>query len=150
MLTLINNGVLSLRYKESEANYFSSSFKSYFAISNDPTRYEQVLPENFPYHRELREAMDEDMKSVARFKKYSKVPETQAQGRKILQCRWAYKSKLNQDGEACRYRARIFFKGFLHRPYDSFNPDKTFSPVVHTDLLRLFLSVSAATNLPIY
>jgi hypothetical protein len=50
----------------------------------------------------------------------------------------------------CRYRSPLVAKRFLQRPYDSFNPDETYSPVLHKDSLRLFLSVSAATNLKIY
>jgi hypothetical protein len=68
MLPLHNNGDLSLRYTESEVKKVSLSFESHFAISPDPTRYEQVLTENRPDHREWREAMDEEMKSMARFK----------------------------------------------------------------------------------
>jgi hypothetical protein len=128
-------------------NKISSSFDSNFEITPDPTRYEQVLPENRPNHREWNEAMDEEMMSMARFEVYTKVPESQAQGRKILQCKWVCKQKLDQTGAACRYRARLVAKGFLQRPYDSFNPDKAYSPVVHKDSLRLFLSESAATNL---
>ena len=49
-----------------------------------------------------------------------------------------------------RHRARLVVQGFLQRPYDSFHPDETFSPVVHKDTLRLFLSLSAAENLQVH
>jgi hypothetical protein len=68
ILPLLNNGDISLRNTESEVNKISSFFDSHFGISPDPARYELVLPENRPNHREWREAMDEEMKSMARFK----------------------------------------------------------------------------------
>ena len=34
----------------------------------------------------------------------------------------------------------------MQRPYDSFIPEETYSPVVHKDSLRLFLSVAAAVK----
>ena len=44
----------------------------------------------------------------------------------------------------------VVAQGFAQRAYDSYNPEETFSPVVHKDTLRLFLSVCAAKNLRIY
>ena len=41
-------------------------------------------------------------------------------------------------------------QGFRQKAYDSYDPDQTFSPVVHKDSLRMFLSVCAAENLRVY
>ena len=41
-------------------------------------------------------------------------------------------------------------QGFRQKAYDSYDPDQTFSPVVHKDSLRMFLSVFAAEGLRVY
>jgi hypothetical protein len=61
-----------------------------------------------------------------------------------------YKRKVNKYGEVVRHKGRLVAQGFAQRPYDSFDPDHTTSPVVHKDSLRLFLSVCAAEDLRVY
>ena len=39
---------------------------------------------------------------------------------------------------------------FRQKAYDLFDPDQTFSPVVHKDSLRKFLSLCAAESLRVY
>ena len=90
------------------------------------------------------------MTSMSRFGVYKRVPKSVAKGRQILCARWVYKRKINEYGQIYRHRARLVAQGFLQKPYDSFHPDETFSPVVHKDTLRLFLSLSAAEDLQVY
>jgi hypothetical protein len=93
--------------------------------------------------------MDDEMAAMVKFGVYRRVPKSAAGTRQILGCRWVYKRKVNKHGQVCRYRARLVAQGFAQRAYDSYQPDETFSPVVHKDTLRLFLSVCAAENLRI-
>jgi hypothetical protein len=46
MLTVLDRREISLSFAKSEMNEISSSFKSHFAISPDPKRFEHVQPEN--------------------------------------------------------------------------------------------------------
>ena len=94
--------------------------------------------------------MDDEIASMVRFGVYRRLPKSAAGHRQILGCRWVFKRKVNKQGIVVRYRSRLVAQGFLQRPYDSYQPDETFSPVVHKDTLRLFLSVCAAEDLIIY
>ena len=78
------------------------------------------------------------------------VPRSAARGRQILGCRWVYKRKVIKFGQVCRYRARLVAQGFLQRAFGSYQPDETYSPVVHKDTLRMFLSLCAAEDLEAY
>jgi hypothetical protein len=127
-------------------NTFSDSEKISFQISPEPTRYDHALEDVCPEHREWKEAMDEEMRSMERFAVYERVPKSAAGKRHILGCKWVYRRKRNRLGEIIRYRARLVAQGFRQKAYDSFDPDGTYSPVVHKDTLRLFLAVSAALN----
>lgn len=146
------NRELSLRWAEHQmAKVFNSTeAKIDFALAPEPVRYEQTLPEHSMEHALWKAAMDDEMYSMARFEVYRRVPKSAASGRQILGCRWVYKRKFGKNGTITRYRARLVAQGFLQRPFDSFNPDEIFSPVVHKDTLRLFLSVCAAQNLQIF
>jgi hypothetical protein len=110
----------------------------------------EVQPEVCAEHGRWREAMDDEIAAMVKFGVYRRVPKSAAGTRQILGCRWVYKRKVNKHGQVCRYRARLVAQGFAQRAYDSYQPDETFSPVVHKDTLRLFLSVCAAENLRIY
>ena len=94
--------------------------------------------------------MDDEMHSMSRFGVYQRVPKSAANGRQILGCKWVYKRKSDQYGQIKRHRARLVAQGFFQRPYDSYDPDDTYSPVVHRDTLRLFLSLCAAENLHVF
>jgi len=127
----------------------SSGINIDFSLSAEPSRYEDVMPEVCPEHASWRAAMDEEMRSMERFCVYNRVPRSAAKGRQILGCGWVYKRKVNKLGEVSRYRGRLVARGCSQRPYDSFDPDHTYSPVCHKDSLRLFLSVCAAENLEV-
>ena len=121
-----------------------------FSLAAEPVRWEDTLPDVCSESEKWREAMDDEIVSMTKFGVYKRLPRSAAGNRQILGCRWVYKRKTNKNGEVVRYRARLVAQGFRQREYDSFDPNSTFSPVVHKDTLRLFLSVSAAENLMIY
>ena len=52
-----------------------------------------------------------------------------------------FKIKRNADGSIERYKVRLVAKGFQHVPGTEF--DKTFSPVVPYDPLRLLIGIAA-------
>jgi len=121
-----------------------------FRLAPEPTRYEQVLPEVCAEHDRWKEAMDDEITSMVKFGVYRVLPKSAAGNRQLLGARWVYKRKIGKDGHITRYRARLVAQGFLQRPFDSYLPDETYSPVVAKDSLRLFLSVSAALNLHVH
>ena len=62
----------------------------------------------------------------------------------------AFASFTDKFGEVVRYRARLVAQGYRQVPFDSYLPDELYSPVVHKDTLRLFLSVCCSRNLRVY
>ena len=126
----------------------ASSLKIDFDLPPEPFHYKDTLPENCGEESvKWKEAMDDEIASMKAFGVYERVPQSVAQGRQILGCKWVYKRKTGKDGEVTRYRARLVAQGFRQREWDSFNPDEISSPVAHKDTLRLFLSTAAGLNL---
>lgn len=128
----------------------SSGVNIDFSLAAEPTRWEETLPEVCSESEKWKEAMDDEITSMAKFGVYRQLPKSAAGNKQILGCRWVYKRKTNKFGEVVRYRARLVAQGYRQKPFDSYNPDATFSPVIHKDTLRLFLSVCAAEDLQIY
>jgi len=128
----------------------SSAIDIDFSLPPEPTKYADILLDRCVEAEQWRSAMDDEMRSMERFGVYRRVPRSAARGRQILGCRWVYKRKVNKFGQVCRYRARLVAQGFLQRAFDSYQPDVTYSPVVHKDTLRMFLSLCAAEDLEVY
>ena len=142
----------SYRWAEQQAAKVFNSTSQFidFAIKPEPTRFEEVMPEVCAEHERWREAMDDEITSMVKFGVFRRVPKSVSGGRQLLGCRWVFKRKTDKFGNVNRYRARLVALGYRQKPYDSFDPEETYSPVVSKDTLRLLLSVSAALNLRLY
>ncbi len=145
-------GEAAIRFAESQAAkvFSSEKYEIDFAIAPEPTKYEEILEDVCPEYPLWKEAMDDEIHSMMKFGVFTKVPRSAAGRKQVLGCKWVYRRKRNRLGEVTRYRARLVAQGFRQRPYDSFDPDQTYSPVVHKNSLRLFLSVCAALDLKLY
>lgn len=152
LLKQIEDRQLSIKWAEYQMSkvFNSSALKIDFSLAPEPVRFEEVQPEVCAEHDRWKEAMDDEICSMVKFGVYRRVPKDEAAGRQLLGCRWVYKRKVGKDGAVTRYRARLVAQGFLQKPYDSFNPEETYSPVVHKDSLRVFLSVAAAADLEVF
>ena len=128
----------------------SSSANIDFSLAPEPTRWQETLPEMCSKSEKWKETMDDKIVFMMKFGLCLRLPRSAAGNRQILGCRWVYKRKVNKHGVVVRHRARLVAEGLLQKPFDSLNPDETYSTVVHKDSLRLFLSVCAAENLRVY
>jgi hypothetical protein len=153
MLKLFEERERAIRFAKYQAakvlnsNIDQESRKIDFSIAPEPTRFDEVQPEVCAEAAQWKDAMDEEIYSMTKYGVYEYVRKSEASGRQILGARWVYKRKIGKDGRVYRYRARLVAQGYRQKPFDSFDPDETYSPVVHKDTLRLFLSVCAAQNL---
>jgi len=126
----------------------SSKIDIDFTLSPEPTKYQDAMDSEET--DDWKRAMEDEMSSMERFGVFKRVPKSAAKSRQILGAKWVYRRKVNKLGQVYRHRARLVAQGFLQRPYDSFQPDETYSPVVHKDTLRLFSSLCAAENLRVF
>ena len=63
-------------------------------------------------------------------------------GRKLVQCKWMYKTKFAADGSALKYKARLVAKGYSQVHGIDYN--ETFAPVAKMDSIRLALAIATS------
>ncbi|KAE8189875.1 hypothetical protein CF328_g6145 [Tilletia controversa] len=68
--------------------------------------------------------------------------------RQAIGCRWVYKLKLNEDGNADRHKARLVAQGFSQIPGQDYT--ETFAPTARLDTVRTLLSIAIQYKLLIH
>jgi len=99
-------------------------------ILKDPTTYEEMMSRGEARH--WKRACAEELEEFERQNLFSTVP--RPIGRKVIGCKWVFKTKLDAEGQIERYKARLVAQGFSQIPGIDFN--ETFVPVTHHQTLR--------------
>ena len=63
-------------------------------------------------------------------------------GRKLVQCKWIYKTKLVDDGNTTKYKAQLVEKGYS--PVHGMDYNDTFSHVARMNSIRIVLAIAAS------
>ena len=66
-------------------------------------------------------------------------------GKKAIPTRWVYKIKMNPDGTAERFKARLVLLGFSSKKSIAYS--QTFAPVARANTIRALFSVAALNNM---
>jgi hypothetical protein len=92
--------------------------------SSDPQSYGEATGNPF-----WESTMQEEYNSLLENQTWDLVP--LPSGRKLVRCRWVYRTKSAVDGQISRYKARLVAKGF--QQVHGIDYDETFTPVVKMD-----------------
>jgi hypothetical protein len=87
-----------------------------------------------------KQAMDEEFGALVTNKTWHLVPPKKDSN--IIDCKWVYMIKRNQDESMDRYKARLVAKGFKQR-YE-IDYEDTFSPVIKDVTIRIILSIAVS------
>lgn len=108
---------------------------AYMMHGSDPQTYAEANG-----HPEWEAAMDEEYNSLIENQTWDLVP--LPSNRKLVRCKWVYRTKKASNGQVSRYKARLVAKGF--QQVHGVDYDETFAPVAKMDSIRLALSIAAA------
>ena len=103
--------------------------------SSDPQSYAEAAG-----HPAWESAMEEEYNSLLENQTWDLVP--LPSGRKLVRCKWVYRTKSAADGKITRRKARLVAKGF--QQVHGIDYDETFAPVAKMDSIRLTLAIAAA------
>ncbi|KAH9292456.1 hypothetical protein KI387_042361 [Taxus chinensis] len=105
------------------------------AISNDPVLFSQASG-----NPEWDSAMQDEYSSLMKNNTWDLVP--LPKGRKLVRCKWVYKTKYAADGSVEKYKARLVAKGYSQ--VEGVDYYETFAPDTKMDSVHLVLSLAAS------
>ena len=101
--------------------------------------YPQSFKESF-HDLRWKASMDEEFDSLHENKTWERV--SLPPGRKLVQRKWIYKTKIDANGTKTKYKDRLLEKGCSQVQGLDYN--ETFTPVDRMDSIRLVLVVAAS------
>jgi hypothetical protein len=107
----------------------------------EPTYFEEISKDEF-----WNKAMDEELDQIEKNDTWELV-----QGPKdknVIDTKWVYKSKLNEDGQAKGNKDRLVCKGYAQVKGIDF--EETFSPVARMEGIQFLLAYVCSKNIKVY
>ncbi|GKU90158.1 hypothetical protein SLEP1_g4195 [Rubroshorea leprosula] len=107
----------------------------------DPLTYEEAVKEE-----KWQKAMTEEIGSIERNQtwKLTDLPE----GHRTIGVKWIYKTKLKENGEVDKFKARLMAKG--HKQEFGIDYQEVFAPIARMDTIKLVIALAAQNSWPIY
>jgi hypothetical protein len=69
-------------------------------------------------------------------------------GKIVIGSKWIFKSKLNEQGQVIRNKARLVYKGYAQ--IEGLDFDETFAPVARLEAIRMFLAYDCHKRFKVY
>eukprot|EP00253_Pinus_taeda_P002136 PITA_02136 len=113
----------------------ASSLLAQVSANYDPDTFEEASG-----HPDWDAAMNEEYRSLLANDTWDLVP--LPKGRKLVRCKWVYRTKYGPNGKVDKHKARLVAKGFSQ--VEGIDYTETFSPVAKMNSVRLVLSLAAS------
>ncbi|KAJ9553109.1 hypothetical protein OSB04_017154 [Centaurea solstitialis] len=91
-------------------------------------------------------AMQEEINQFVRLKVWRLVP--RPEGKSIIDTKWIFKNKKDEDNIIVRNKARLVAKGY--RQQEGIDYNETFAPVARIEAIRMFLAYAAHKDFTVY
>ncbi|KAJ9542388.1 hypothetical protein OSB04_028894 [Centaurea solstitialis] len=91
-------------------------------------------------------AMQEEINQFVRLKVWRLVP--RPEGKSIIDTKWIFKNKKDEDNIVVRNKARLVAKGY--RQQEGIDYNETFAPVSRIEAIRMFLAYAAHKDFTVY
>jgi hypothetical protein len=90
--------------------------------------------------------MDEELDQIKKNDTWELVP--RPKDKNVINKKWVYKNKLNEDRYITRSKARLVCKGYAQ--VEGIDCEETFSPVARMEAIRLLLAYACSKNIKVY
>jgi transposase InsO family protein len=117
--------------------------QTHLALSStiEPTCFEEANKDEF-----WNKAMDEELDQIEKNDTWELVP--RPKDKNVIDTKWVYMNKLNEDGQVTRNKARLVCKGYAQ--VEGIDFEETFSPVSRMEAIRLLLAYACSKNIKVY
>jgi hypothetical protein len=107
----------------------------------EPDCFEEVSKDEF-----WNKAMDEELDQIEKNDTWELVP--RPKNKNVIDTKWVFKNKLNEDGQVTRNKARLVCKGYAQIERIDF--EETFAPVARMEEIHLLLAYACSKNVKVY
>jgi hypothetical protein len=91
-------------------------------------------------------AMDEELDQIEKNDTWELVP--RPKNKNVIDTKWGFKIKLNEDGHVTRNKTRLVCKGYAQ--IEGINFEETYAPVARMEAIRLLLAYACSKNVKVY
>jgi hypothetical protein len=107
----------------------------------EPNCFEEANKDEF-----LNKAMDEELDQIEKNDTWDLVP--RPKNKNVIDTKWVFRNKLNEDGLVTRNKARLVCKGYAQ--IEGIDFEETFSPVAIMEAIHLILAYACSKNVKVY
>jgi hypothetical protein len=90
--------------------------------------------------------MNEELDQIEKNDTWELVP--RPKNKNVIDTKWVFRNKLNEDGQVTRKKARLVCKGYAH--IEGIDFEETFSPVARMEAIRFLLAYAFSKNVKVY
>ena len=90
--------------------------------------------------------MEEELRSIEKNQTWELVH--LPQGKRPIDVKWVYKTKVKPNGDVSKYKARLVARGFLQKHGLDYN--EVFAPVARLETIRLIVATASNRNQSLY
>jgi hypothetical protein len=90
--------------------------------------------------------MDEALDRIEKNDTWELVP--RPKNKNVIDTKWGFKNKLNEDGHVTRNKTRLVCKGYAQ--IEGINFEETFAPIDRMEAIRFLLAYACSKNVKVY
>jgi hypothetical protein len=91
-------------------------------------------------------AMDEELDQIEKNDTWELVP--RPKNKNVIDTKWVFRNKLNEDGQVTRNKSRLVCKGYAK--IEGIDFEETFSPVSKMEAIHFLLAYACSKNVKVY
>jgi hypothetical protein len=107
----------------------------------EPNYFEEANKDEF-----WNKAMDEELDQIEKNDTWELVP--RPKNKNVIDTKWVFRNKLNEDGQVTRNKARLVCKGYAQ--IEGIDIEETFSPVARMEAICFLLAYACSKNVKVY
>jgi hypothetical protein len=90
--------------------------------------------------------MDEELDQIEKNDTWELV--LRPKNKNVIDTKWAFRNKLNEDGQITRNKSRLVCKGYAQ--IEGIDFEETYAPVARMEAIHLLLSYACSKNVKVY